>query len=504
MRANDNGDRNFKSASTAAFIDNHPRAAFAAFCVLHIAIWTLLPSVLYPNLPLDLIEARTYGPEWQLGYDKLPPLPWWAIEVMYRAFGADWSYYLLAQIVVIAAFAIVWCAALPLVGAAGALAGVMIIDGLHYFNFTAVKFNHDVVQLPFWALAGLTFHRALRGGQVGSWALLGAALGLAFWAKYFIVMLALPMLLFVLIDREARRTLATPGPYVAIAVGLLVILPHLLWLIANDFLPLAYAEARAAPVRGALDHLTRPLVFVVGQLFWLVPSLLIALPLFYPRSDRRTPAADARDSKIFALLVFGPAVLLVGGSLITGRRLFTMWGYPFWLFLGLLIVMHARVVIDRSRLSRITVIWAVVTLVYVLAFIADYAVLPFIGVRYRASLFPGDRLAAEISDRFRAATGVPLAYVISDMWLGGNIHHYGPTHPLTLIDGKPARSPWIDQAELRAHGAAVVWTGDDRINLPNPYAAIASGAQVQPPFELPMRWGHGSVKVGWAILRPQH
>ncbi len=95
MRASDNGDRNFKSASMAAFIDNHPRAAFVAFCVLHIAIWTLLPSVLYPNLPLDLIEARTYGPEWQLGYDKLPPLPWWAIEVMYRAFGADWSYYLL-------------------------------------------------------------------------------------------------------------------------------------------------------------------------------------------------------------------------------------------------------------------------------------------------------------------------------------------------------------------------------------------------------------------------
>jgi hypothetical protein len=489
--------------SPVAFIDDHPRTTFALFCVVHIALWTLLPTVLYPNLPLDLIEARTYGPEWQLGYDKLPPLPWWAIEVMYQLIGADWSYYLLAQVVVIAAFAIVWLTALPLVGAAGALTAVLIADGLHYFNFTAVKFNHDVVQLPFWALAGFAFHRALRGGQLGFWALLGAALGLAFWAKYFSVMLAIPMALFVLADPLARRTLATPGPYVAIAVGTLVIAPHLIWLVAHDFLPLAYAEARAAPPRGALDHLTRPLFFAAGQLLWALPALLIALPLIYPRAKERAPAAEPADQKIFTVLVFGPFLLLLAGSLVTGSRLITMWGYPFWLFLGLWLVMRARVIIDRPRLSLIAASWAIVTVCYVIAFLADYLVMPFIGGVPRTSLFPGDRLATEISDRFRAVTGAPLRYVIADMWVGGNIHNYGATHPRTLIDGKPARAPWIDLADLRTHGAAVVWTADGQTHLPEPYAIIAKGAQVQPPFELPMRWGRGSIKVGWATLAPE-
>src|SRR5262245_38934557 len=284
MRAFANNQSDQKFAAPVAWIDAHPRTAFAAFCLIHVVVWTLLPSVLYANLPLDLIEARTYGPEWQLGYDKLPPLPWWLVEIMYRLIGTDWSYYLLSQVVVVAAFAIVWLAALPLVGAAGALASVLIVDGLHYFNFTAAKFNHDVVQLPFWALAGFAFHRALREGRLAFWALLGAALGLAFWAKYFIVMLAVPMAAFVLIDPVARRALRTPGPYVAIALGVLVALPHLIWLIANDFLPLTYAQARLAPARGALDHLTRPLIFVIGQLFWLIPSALIALPLVYPRN----------------------------------------------------------------------------------------------------------------------------------------------------------------------------------------------------------------------------
>ena len=52
-----------------------PGKAFAAFLALHAVVWTVLPSLLYPNLPLDLIEALVYGREWQLGYDKLPHCP---------------------------------------------------------------------------------------------------------------------------------------------------------------------------------------------------------------------------------------------------------------------------------------------------------------------------------------------------------------------------------------------------------------------------------------------
>ena len=55
------------------------RWIFPGFLALHAGVWTALPTLLYPNLPLDLIEALVYGREWQLGYDKLPPLPWWLV-----------------------------------------------------------------------------------------------------------------------------------------------------------------------------------------------------------------------------------------------------------------------------------------------------------------------------------------------------------------------------------------------------------------------------------------
>src|SRR4030081_2809525 len=119
-----------------ATIERRPEAAFAVFLALHALVWTALPALLYPNLPLDLIEALTYGREWQLGYDKLPPLPWWLVETAYRLIGADFSYYALAELSVIAAFWAVWMLARNLVGTTGALAALLITDGLHYFHYT--------------------------------------------------------------------------------------------------------------------------------------------------------------------------------------------------------------------------------------------------------------------------------------------------------------------------------------------------------------------------------
>src|ERR1700728_267577 len=100
-------------------VERRPRIVLAVFLVVHALVWTALPALLYFNLPLDVIEAMTYGREWQLGYDQL--------------------------------------------------AALLIIDGMHYFNLSAVKFNHNVIEMPLWALAGFAFHAALRAGKLRHW-----------------------------------------------------------------------------------------------------------------------------------------------------------------------------------------------------------------------------------------------------------------------------------------------------------------------------------------------
>jgi len=489
-----------------ATIERRPQAAFAVFLALHVVVWTALPTLLYLNLPLDLIEALTYGREWQLGYDKLPPLPWWLVEIVYRVFGRDVFFYLLAQATVIAAYAAVWAMARKLVGGVGALVAIMITDGLHFFHFTAVKFNHDVVQLPLWALAGYAYWAALRGGRMLHWILLGVAVGLALWAKYFVVVLAVPLALFLVLDRDARKSLATPGPWVALAVAAAVMAPHLVWLVQNDFLPFAYAEHRAKPFQQALDYVIQPPKFLLLQLGFLLPSLLIASP--YLRQDvgpvdPAPPHGDAFDRRIVRLLTFGPVAMVVLMTIVSGRIPVSMWGYPLWLFFGLWGVQRGRA-LERRTLTRIVVLWALTFTGYAAAFVIQYTVIPRYDQHYRATLFPGRELGLEMSRRYRAMTGRPLAYVIGSMWDGGNVSHYAPERPRVLIDGKPSRAPWIDLGDLRSRGAVVLWTdGSDPRVLPPAFRAIAADAEIQPPFWLPFQIGGPVVEVGWAVLRPR-
>jgi 4-amino-4-deoxy-L-arabinose transferase-like glycosyltransferase len=91
--------------------------------------------------------------------------------------------------------------------------------------------------MPLWALAGFAFHAALRAGKLRHWVLLGVALGLAWWAKYFVVILAAPLALFLLFDHDARRRLAAPGPWIAAVVTVAVVAPNLYWLLRHGAQP---------------------------------------------------------------------------------------------------------------------------------------------------------------------------------------------------------------------------------------------------------------------------
>jgi hypothetical protein len=117
--------------------------------------------------------------------------------------------------------------------------------------------------------------------------------------------------------------------------------------------------------------------------------------------------------------------------------------------------------------------------------------------------YPGNTLAATLTQRFHDATGAKLRYVVGTMWDGGNLAHYSPDQPEVLIDGLPRRAPWIDLADLRKKGAMVVWSGGDTAHLPAQFAAVSGSAEVGAPFDLPMRRGGGTLHVGWAILKPQ-
>ena len=72
---------------------------------------------------------------------------------------------MLGPLAVIACYAGVYLLARDIAGPVQALIATLSLIGIHYYNYSAVKFAHDQMQLPFWAFTALFFYRALARGS---------------------------------------------------------------------------------------------------------------------------------------------------------------------------------------------------------------------------------------------------------------------------------------------------------------------------------------------------
>jgi 4-amino-4-deoxy-L-arabinose transferase-like glycosyltransferase len=496
-------------ASQARLIDAiaaRPGRALAAFMAIHAALWTLLPALVCRNLPIDVIEGIVHGREWQIGYWKHPPLASWLDAAMLALAGPrPWAFFLLGQLAVLLCFWAVWRLARLIVSPIEALVAVVLLDGCIVFTLETIEFNENIVQLPVYALAAWSLWRGFTGKRVVDWALVGVWFAALVYAKYAAVVFILPLLLFSLVDRRARESWRTLGPYIAALIATALVLPHAIWIVRSDFSPFAFAAERAIQVGGLrLAWLT--IVFIANAVALMALALVLLAALGgRPRARTTTPAPDAFARRYVAVLALGPLVTSVVLALLSGRALLSGWASQFWAFIGLFLVVYARPPTDRAALRRLAAAWSIVTLA--LLGVMTAAQLFNVGGGQRwATQFPGERFAAAVTEAWRRETGRPLPYVVGEFWLSGNLVLYSSDDPRFFHDATTARSPWIDPDDVRRRGGVIVWPADELGDsaVPAAWAAGLPGAVVQEALVMRQTTlrGERSWRIGWAILRP--
>ncbi|HMK79125.1 MAG TPA: glycosyltransferase family 39 protein [Xanthobacteraceae bacterium] len=464
-----------------------PGRCLAIVLILHVVVWTVLPALLSHNLQLDLAEDLALGKEWQLGYWKHPPLPWWLADLVYRATGDVRAVYLLGPLCAALCMVLVWLTGRDIIGGFQSLLAVLALEGIHFFNFSVPKFAHDQMQLPFWALTGLFLYRALTREHILDWLVAGAALALCFWSKYAAFALALSIALFLLLDTRARRTLATAGPWLMALAFLTVLAPNLKWLFDNGFLPLRYVDARAKLATHWYDVITYPLQWTASQLFFLAPAILIlALALF--RAPAR-PAADEEHAfarRYVTTLALGPFAVTTLIAVVLGRLPVAMWGYPLWSFAPLAALMWLGPVTEPARLKRFAAGFLVVFLAMPLAYALSEGLEPLVRLRPKATQFPGLALAREVTRQWREKFATPLAYVGGGEFASNNVAVYSPDRPHVIVHADVTLSPWIDPEDLKRRGAVLVWE-DGQVDAAGLAQLRSSfpGLDVLPPIVLP-------------------
>ena len=374
---------------------------FWLFAIGHLILWFLVPTLTQPNAPLDTLEMLYWGHEWQWGYFKHPPLPAWIAEASCQLLGrAAWPTYLAAQLCVVMCFWAVWKLAREIMRPWHALCAAFVLEASYYYNYTTPELNNNVVSRTFWALTIFFFHRALTREQNRWWMLTGISVGLGLLSRYDTFVLIAIMLGFAILHPAARKCWRTAGPYLGLAAGLLLVAPHLHWLVTSDFPTIRYFQSRSSGTEGWERHLINPTTFFITQMGAILPVAWLAAPLVMSWKPRRFSDHERFHRDFLLCMALGPFLFILAVSASLGFALKSMWGTALWSYTGVLLLYVVHLRENALASKRVLSLSMATTLVFAVGLTLRNTALPF--VRHEGSRvhFSGDELADEVQQRW--------------------------------------------------------------------------------------------------------
>ncbi|MEJ7138748.1 glycosyltransferase family 39 protein [Amphibiibacter pelophylacis] len=266
----------------------------AGFVFIWTLLWWAMRTLARPNLDGygDMLENYAWGQVFEWGTHKHPPLQAWLAGAWFRVWpDTAWAYWLLAGLNV--AVALAGVAALARQDAkAGrsrslALVAVLLAALALPYSTLAGKLNANSVLLAVWPWLVWVLLRSVRahGRPLLQAVALGLLAALAMLGKYYSAVLLTALALALLLSPSGRRWYLTRWPWLALAVCLLALSPHMAWLVHHEGLPLKYVEDQGDGRIGGVNLLK----FALGPLmYWAIPLLGVLWAV------RRQPRAALR------------------------------------------------------------------------------------------------------------------------------------------------------------------------------------------------------------------
>ena len=409
--------------------DKNIDGVFYIFIIAHLIFWTLIPSLTNHNLPLDTIEALAWGSNLDWGFNKHPPMSAFFPEIFFQVFGSqDWAYYLLSQIFVIISFYYIFKFSKEifknnLLG----LISVLSIETIYFYNFTTPEFNVNVCQLPFWSLTVYYSWKIYISKEIKflDCFLVGLFAAFGFLSKYlFIYLLVSIDFLFIYLIFLKKERKFDFKYLISLEVFLVILVPHLIWLINNEFITITYGLARTGIEQSSfIAHIKFPIIFLIKQIGILIPFfVLIWLLVKKIKLDFRF-----KDKKLLFLLVINilPIVLMFLTSLVTGSKIRTMWMTPFYLFFGTFFVYLFQAQINLKKLKP-----------FIIGFIFFFFLSPglyayvSISDENKRTDYMGKEIAIKTQYAWDQQFDSSINVVFGDEWSAGNLSYHLKSRPI--------------------------------------------------------------------------
>ena len=390
---------------------------FHYFLLTHLVVWTLIPSITNHNLPLDTIEALAWGSNLDWGFNKHPPLSALAVKIFYQIFGSqDWVYYFLSQLFVISAFYFVFKLSKEILNTEKhALLSVLLLEGIFFYNFTTPEFNVNVCMLPFWAMTAYYAYKCLKDNLTKDYVILGIVAAFGFLSKYLFIYLLIGIKVFYIFyikKNNFRINYIIPG-----IIFLLILTPHLIWLIDNNYITITYGLKRTGEIKNYFDHIILPLTFLGKQIGILIPFFIL---LFILIKSTKTNFSFKDQNLLYLLsIAILPIALIFFTSVIMGAKIRTMWMTPFYLFIGTFFIYLFQNYIDINKLKSFNFIF--IFLFLLSPFLYGYV---SISQSNKRTDYKGKEIAKEVERNLIKLKYNNVMSVAGNEWIAGNLCYH--------------------------------------------------------------------------------
>lgn len=167
-------------------------------------------------------------PDW--GYYDQAPLIAWAIRMCTLALGHTETAVRLPSLLAMAlASAYLVRLAHRWAGSAAAWHTALLTQGVLLFNVGSLLATPDALQAAGWAGASYHGARAMETDSRVQWSAAGFWFGFGLLSKYTMIFFPVSVFLFMLLHPPFRKKLAAGGPWLAVAVGMILFFPVIYW-----------------------------------------------------------------------------------------------------------------------------------------------------------------------------------------------------------------------------------------------------------------------------------
>ena len=400
---------------------------FYFFITIHLVIWTLVPTLTNNNLPLDTIEALAWGSNLDWGFNKHPPASAFFVELFFQIFGnQDWAYYLLSQIFVVFSFFIIFKLSQEFYkNKIYGFLSVLILESIYFYNYTTPEFNVYISELPFWTLTVYFSYKAFSRDNFKDWFLFGFFAAIGILSHYLFSYLLLSILFFFIYEffKNKKFNFKT---LIALEVFIIMIIPHLLWLVENNYITITYGLHRTGTgsnSRELIDHVIYPISFLSKQIGILIPFWIMLFILV----DKFRFKLNFKDKKLLFLFFinFVPIFLIAITSFLTGAQIKTMWLTPFYLYFGLFFIYLSQ---EKINLKKLNNFFITILFFFILSPII-YSVVS-ISQKDKRTDYPGKKIAIKTQYAWDQDHNEPINVVLGDEWHAGNLSYHLKSRPV--------------------------------------------------------------------------